>query len=103
MTKIKSKTIATAVISEILAILVAIAIIVVVVVWLRQTYSNSYSNNHSETCIVTDCHNGNGNYVVTVESHDGNLWDYYSDVPKVRGYIVKLVFNENMEIIDVIN
>lgn len=97
MTKTKAKAIA----SEILAILVAIAIIVVVVVWLRQTYSATNQTNEV-SCVVVDCqhNNGNGLYVVTVESHDGNLWDYYSDVPKVRGYIVKLVFNGN-EIIDV--
>ena len=97
--KAKTKTV-----SEIAVILLAIAMIAVFIWVLRYEYGKETETaTTTQSCVVTDCHNGNGNYVVTVESHDGNLWDYYSDVPKVRGYIVKLVFNENMEIIDVIN
>ena len=91
-------------VSEIAIILLTIVMIAVFIWILRYEYGKKETTTTTtQSCVVTDCHNGNGKYVVTVESRDGNLWDYYSDVPKVRGYIVKLVFNENMEIIDVIN
>lgn len=102
MVKTKGKCKET--VSEIAVILLAIAMIAVFIWILRYEYGKKETEptTIAQSCVVTDCHNGNGNYVVTVESRDGNLWDYYSDVPKVRGYIVKLVFNGN-EIIDVIN
>lgn len=102
MVKTKWKGKCKSAISEIAIILLAIAMIAVFIWILRYEYGKKETTT-TQSCVVTDCHNGNGNYVVTVESRDGNLWDYYSDVPKVRGYIVKLVFNGKMEIIDVIN
>ena len=101
--KAKTKVQAKSVISEMLVVLVAIAMVIGIVVWLRQSHSDSNSNITSEqSCVVVDCHhnNGNGMYVVTVEDRQGNLWDYYCDVPQIKGYVVKVVWRNN-EIINV--
>lgn len=84
--------------SEIILFAVMIAIIIGFIWWLRYHYNNVPST-HTETVYVERCVQGNRYYVVTIADKNGNLWDYYCDVPQNKGDIVRVTWRNN-EIID---
>ena len=92
----------TEIVTEIVVWIVAIAMIAGFMMWLRNrnTETETETTIRKETVTVTDCHNGNQYCVVTVEDHNGNLWDYYSDKPEIKGTCVVITWNGNNEIID---
>ena len=54
----------------------------------------------TKTCYVTDCEKSDDCWLVTVETKDGNLWDYYDTEPKAKWDVLHVRFKGDA-IIDV--
>ncbi len=65
--------------------------------WIRET------ETETENCEVVSCENANGNYRITIEDTNGNLWAYYDSDKREIGETIIPIWSENgNEIIGII-